>query len=144
MPSLDSPSLDDCSISSVHDELRCLGVEWGRPLTLKAELTALLKSSTTFYPILGNLKGCLYSFIYALLQTDCYAALNVLLKASIEQQNNDIRVFLKNISVADYSVSGLWFQSFDYLRQLFRFEFKVHSCLELSYCDEFPNCDCLD
>ena len=71
LPSLDSPSLNDCSISSVHDELRCLGVEWGRPLTLKAELTALLKSSTTFYPILGNLKGCLYSFIYALLQKDC-------------------------------------------------------------------------
>ena len=64
-------------------------------MTLKAELTALLKSSTTFYPILGNLKGCLYSFIYALLQKDCYVALNVLLKASTEQQNNEIRVFLK-------------------------------------------------
>ena len=76
-------------------------------MTLKAELTALLKSSTTFYPILGNLKGCLYSFIYALLQKDCYVALNALLKASTEQQNNEIRVFLKNISVAHYLISGL-------------------------------------
>ena len=47
----------------------------------------------------------------------------------LEQQNNDIRVFLKNISVAHYLVSGLRFQSFDYLRQLG---------------DEFPYFDCLD
>ena len=76
-------------------------------MTLKAELTALLKSSTTFLSNIRKFKRMLVWFYLCSFTERLLSGTECFVKGSIEQQNNDIRVFLKNISVADYSVSGL-------------------------------------